>query len=68
MLKFTNHSKDSFVQETSLLSATLGGPTIKKKRLFTALLPEPAIFFITVTIQNKFKVFIFLEFHWKAHL
>ena len=44
MLKFTNHSKNSFVQETSLLSATLGGPTIKKKRLFTALLPEPAIF------------------------
>ena len=59
MLKFTNHTKDLFVQETSLMSATQGGPTIKESRLFPAVSPKSVIFFITVTIQNKCKVFIF---------
>ena len=34
MLKITNHSKNVFVQETSLLSATHGGPIIKAYNIF----------------------------------
>lgn len=59
MLKFTNHSKDFFVQEMNLLSATLGEPTINESRQFAAVSYEPANAFITVIIQKKLKVFIF---------
>lgn len=58
MLKFKNYNKDLFVQETALLSATHGGPIIKKRRLFSAASPKHTIFFIMGIIRNKFKVII----------
>lgn len=49
MLMFPNQAKDFFVQETSLLPATQGGPTIKERKFHATILPKPEIF---ITINH----------------